>query len=296
MSYDEGALIGLRDGPNIRQSWDGFQAFYAASDARLDAFFVKPVGLSPGYFDDSDVSGQSLWGIHLTAAPTLISPVTMTAFYFGSIMPKVAFFPRPGREETHTIGLRLLLSQDAFDGTIGGIGQVGTFSGRDVAAFAAHIDGGWTLPAPWRPRLGLRADMLSGGDDAHGTVHTFNALYPNYAYSTEATIEAPANLMQIGATAALHPLETVTVSYLIEGLWRYSTEDAFYAAPTFPLVPPDGTSRRFTGLEQQLRAVWRINQYIDLTGAYVHFEPEAFLSAAHAQAQDFGMTAISAHF
>ncbi len=27
MAYDEGALIGLRDGPNVRQVWDGVQAF-----------------------------------------------------------------------------------------------------------------------------------------------------------------------------------------------------------------------------------------------------------------------------
>ena len=44
------------------------------------------------------------------------------------------FFPRPGREETHTAGLRVLLRKGAFDGSAGAIGQVGRFDQRDVRA------------------------------------------------------------------------------------------------------------------------------------------------------------------
>ena len=295
MAYDEGALIGLRDGPNVRQVWDGFQAFYVLPEARLDAFLVKPVDVSPGYFDDRSLAGQTLWGVHLSASPLSIAPIKITAFYYGDTMPDVRFYPKPGKEETHTTGLRLLASKGSVDASIGGIGQAGTLAGRNVLAWAAHADAGWTLNVPWKPRLGLRTDVLSGGGSTDGTVHTFNALYPNYAYSTEATIEAPANLIQVGATLGLHPLEAVTVNYTLEGLWRYSLQDAFYAAPTFALVPPDGSSRRFTGVEQQVEATWRLDRFLDLTAAYVHFEPGAFLRAAHAEAQDFGMTEISVH-
>jgi hypothetical protein len=250
------------------------------------------VNVGPGYFDDRTLAGQTLWGVHVAAAPSSIAPIRMTAFYYGNTMPAVRFYPRPGREQTHTAGLRLLAASGGFDGLIGGIGQAGTFAGRRVRAWAAHADAGWTLDMPWRPRLGLRTDTLSGGGGT-GTVHTFNALYPNYAYSTEATIEAPANLIQAGATLALHPLQALTLNYTLEGLWRYSLHDAFYAAPTFALVPPDGTSRRFTGIEQQLEATWQINRFVDITTAYVHFEPGAFLRAAHARSQDFGMTEFS---
>jgi hypothetical protein len=294
MAYDEGALIGLRDGPNVRQVWDGFQSFYVLPQARIDAFVVKPVNVSPGTFDDRALAGQTLWGVHLAASPPWAAPVRITAFAYGNTMPAVHFYPRPGKEQTQTAGLRLLAASGGFDGSIGGIGQTGTFAARPVRAWAAHADAGWTFAVPWQPRLGLRSDTLSGGGGT-GTVHTFNALYPNYAYSTEATIEAPANLIQAGATLGVHPRESVTVTYTLEGLWRYSTHDAFYAAPTFALAAPDGTSRRFTGIEQQLEATWRINRFADLTAAYVHFEPGAFLRAAHARPQDFGMTEVSIH-
>ncbi len=295
MAYDEGALIGLRDGPNVRQVWDGFQAFYVLPDARIDTFLVKPVNVSPGYFDDRALKGQTLWGVHVSASPALIAPLKITAFYYGDTMPDAAFYPRRGKEQTQTAGLRLLASLGGFDGSIGGIGQVGTLAAQNVVAWAAHADAGWTIKAPWKPRLGLRIDILSGGS-GNGTVHTFNALYPNYAYSTEATIEAPANLTQIGATLGLHPTDTITVNYTLEGLWRYSVHDAFYAAPTFALIPPDGTSRRFLGMEQQIETIWQINRFLNLTAAYVHFDPGAFLRSAHAQSQDFGMTEISVRF
>jgi hypothetical protein len=295
MAYDEGALIGLRDGPNVRQVWDGFQSFYVLPEARIDAFLVKPVNVSPGYFDDRTLAGQALWGVHVSASPAFLAPVKITAFYYGNTMPNVAFYPQSGKERTHTIGLRLLASKGGLDGSIGGIVQVGTLGSKNVLAWAAHGDAGWTLKAPWTPRLGLRTDILSGGGSG-STVHTFNALYPNYAYSTEATIEAPANLIQVGATLSLNPLDTVTVNYTLEGLWRYSVDDAFYAAPTFALVVPDGSSRRFSGLEQQVEATWRVNKFLDLTAAYVHFEPGAFLRSAHARSQDFGMTEFSVHF
>jgi hypothetical protein len=60
-------------------------------------------------------------------------------------------------------------------------------------------------------------------------------------------------------------------------------------------VPPDGTSRRFTGIEQQVEATWHINSFASLTASYVHFEPGAFLRAAHARSQDFGMTELAIH-
>ena len=296
MSFDGGALIGLRDGPNVRQVWDGAWSYYTLKDMRLDAFLVRPVDVDPGYFDDRGISGQTLWGIHFDAAPAFVAPVKLSGFYYGSIMPQVVFAPRPGREETHTVGLRALAMQGAFDGSLGVIGQAGTFAGRRVLAWAAHVDGGWTLSLPWTPHLGLRADVLSGGNDARGTAHTFNALYPNYAYSTEATIEAPANLVQAGAVLEAHPLRAVTARYTFEGLWRYSTQDAFYAAPTFPLVRADGTSRRFSGVEQQIEATWHLNRFLDLTGAWVRFDPAAFLRSGHARTENFGMTEIAIHF
>ena len=292
MSFDDGALIGLRDGPNVRQVWDGGRLSYVAGAWRWDAFAVRPVAVKPGVFDDGTLPGQSLEGVHLTVAPP--GAVAADAFVYHDLMPQAALFGAAGKERTDTFGLRLRAHAGAFDGSAGAIGQTGEAAGRTVRAFALHADGGVSLPrVPWAPHLSLRADVLSGGDPKAGHVSTFNALYPNVAYSTEATIEAPANLIQSGLVLSATPLPALSLQYTVEGLWRFSSKDAFYAAPLFPLVQPDGSGDRYSGLEQQLRGVWRIGPHVTLTSALVHFSAGDFIRRGGGRDQTFGMTSLA---
>jgi hypothetical protein len=295
MSFDDGALIGLRDGPNIRQSWDGGRYVLSSSLVQVDAFDVSPVAIRSGSFDDPSTAGQRLWGAHVESKPDALGPFIVNAFYFGSVMPTVALWPQPAEEFTRTFGARIRFAEQSLDGSAGAIGQEGHLGQRSVRAWSAHADGGWTFSdVAWTPRVGFRFDALSGGDNRGDVVHTFNALYPNYAFSTEATLEAPANLIQPGATLDLHVRPSLTVQYKLEGLWRYSTNDAFYAAPLFPLVVPSAANDdRFSAIEQQLRAVWSVNRFITLTAAGVHFAPSTFLRSAHALSENFGMAEIS---
>ena len=191
----------------------------------------------------------------------------------------VALFAATGPERTDTFGARFRERTGAFDGSVGVIGQTGTAAGgRDVRAFSLHGDAGWSfVAAPWSPHLTLRADVLSGGPATANRVSTFNALYPNVAYSTEATIEAPANLVQVGAVLRASPTAKLSLQYTLEGLWRYSVRDAFYAAPLMPLVAPDGSGDRFTGIEQQLSGSWRASKFITLGVALVHFAAGDFV-------------------
>jgi hypothetical protein len=157
-----------------------------------------------------------------------------------------------------------------------------------------HGDLGWRFASlPWAPHVTLRSDILSGGGPKAAHIATFNALYPNIAYSTGAAIESPANLIQSGLVATVQPLRAVTLQFTLEGLWRYSTRDAFYAAPLFPLVRPTASNDAYSGVEQQLEASWRLNPFVTLKAAYVHFFAGNFIRQGGGQDEDFGMTSIS---
>lgn len=292
MSFDDGALIGLRDGPNVRQVWDGARLTLSAGSTRWDAFAVEPVAVKPGVFDDGRLPGQSLEGLHVTAAR--LGPIAADAFYYQNFNPEVSLYGAAGKERTETFGLRLRGSSSRLDGSIGAIGQYGKANGETVEAFAFHGDvGAGDRDSAWSPHVTLRADVLSGGDAKSGRVQTFNALYPNVAYSTEATIEAPANLVQVGVVASAAPAKTVSVQYTLEDLWRYSTRDAFYAAPLFPLVRPGRSNDAFSGVEQQLEASWRLTSVITLKAAYVHFSAGEFIRVGGGHDENFGMTSLS---
>ena len=292
MSFDDGAIIGLRDGPNVRQVWDGARLTYVAGPWRWDAFAVEPVSVKPGVFDDGPLHDQSIEGVHLTVSPP--GGLAADGFYYHNLNPQVSLYGASGAERTDTFGLRLRGARGALDGSVGGIGQTGDATGREVRAFALHGDVGWRFAGlPWAPHVTLRSDVLSGGDPKADHIATFNALYPNVAYSTEATIEAPANLIQSGVVATADPLRAVSLQYTLEGLWRYSTRDAFYAAPLFPLVRPSASNDAYSGVEQQLEASWRLNAFVTLKAAYVHFFAGDFIRQGGGRDEDFGMTSIS---
>ena len=298
MSYDEGAIIGLRDGPNVRLSFDGVRASYVDPTYGLDLFAVRPVNVSSGAFDDGDLAGQALYGFHATVTPKTAPGLAIDAFVFGNTMPAVSLYPTTEAERTATLGTRLRYAGGGFDGSVGAIGQTGDYGGRDVLAYAAHVDAGYTFrDLPAAPGFTLRADVLSGSDDpGHGTVHTFNALYPNVAYSTEATIEAPANLIEPAVLLFAQPVADLRVQYILEGLWRYSTADAFYAAPLVPLIPGNSSTARFVGLEQQISATWRLSEHVAITAAYVHFLAGDFVARGGGRSEDFGMTEVDFRF
>jgi hypothetical protein len=289
MSYDDGAIIGLRDGPNVRQVWDGVRASYVTNGWKWDAFAVQPVSVLRGVFDDRGLPGQTLEGVHVSG--TLNDALGLDAFWYHNRNPSVALLGAAGAERTDTFGVRIRERAGPFDGSVGVIGQSGTATGgRDVRAFSLHGDAGWALAnAPWSPHLTLRADVLSGGPATTKRVSTFNALYPNVAYSTEATIEAPANLVQVGTVLRASPTAKLNLQYTLEGLWRYSVRDAFYAPPSLPLIVPDGRNDRFTGIEQQLSGGWRASPFVTVGAALVRFSAGDFVKRGGGHDETFAM-------
>ena len=292
MSFDDGALIGLRDGPNIRQSWDGARVSYVARGLKLDAFAVAPVANRSGIFDDRAAQGQALQGVHASLDPSKAWGIDM--FWYRSIKPNVAVLGSNGRARTDTVGARLRVKVGSYDGSLGAIGQTGAVGDRGVRAFALHGDFGRSFPGlAWTPHLALRADVLSGGDPQAQRIGTFDALYPNVAYSTEATIEAPANLIEIGLVGKASPSRRVDVQYTLERLWRYSTRDAFYAAPLIPLVAPDGAGDHNLGTEQQLSVRWRASPFVTLQAALVRFDTGRFIKRAGGSDETFGTLSLA---
>ena len=107
-------------------------------------------------------------------------------------------------------------------------------------------------------------------------------------------LEAPANLIEAGLDVHLHPIDALDIQYTGGGLWRYSTRDAFYASPLFPLIAGNAGNQRYSGLEQQIAANWRINPYLSLRASVVHFSIGDFVREARGRDTNFAMFYIAA--
>ena len=68
VTFGSGRLISVRESPNVRRSFDGGRGFWAGRDVRIDGFFLQPVTLARGVFDDATNDAERIWGVHATVA------------------------------------------------------------------------------------------------------------------------------------------------------------------------------------------------------------------------------------
>lgn len=282
-------LVSQRESPNIRRSFDGVRAFYVDGDTRVDAFFTKPVADKPGIFNDQPDETQLFWGVYAVLPVSFVPGLHADLYYLGLDRKNASFDEGVGYEERHSLGTRLWGTAEAWDYNNEFVLQVGSFARQDILAWTAASDTGFTLQTlPMRPRIGLKADIISGNDNPKGgTLGTFNPLFPKNAYFTEADLVTPTNLIDFYPTVTVHPATGVDVNTGVDFLWRESTHDAFYRVPLIPLVRSQQTRARYIGSEFDLDAGWQIDQHLKVSGAYVHFFAGPTLTQAHGQDVDY---------
>jgi Alginate export len=151
------------------------------------------------------------------------------------------------------------------------------------------FDAGYELPdVPMSPRLGLKADAISGdGNPFDRQLGTFNPLFPRLPYFSEANLATPANLLDLQPNLRLSLTERLRASVSWNGLWKHAKADAYYAPP---LTPVDGTAfskSRDIGWQASTQIEWQATRQLQLAATYVSFEPGAVVRQAHGCAGSF---------
>jgi hypothetical protein len=293
MEFGAGRLIDVREGPNIRQSWDGGRAFYQSPDLRVDAFVTKPVvpvpGFYPGfgYFGAHFDRGTSFWGLYGVMPVQAVPGLHVDLYYLGIDRQNVTFDTSTAGETRQSLGTRLWGGRGAWDYDTEGVFQFGQFGSRDIRAWTLASNTGYTLQGVWgQPRLGFQADTASGGG-ATGPLKSFDPLFPKNAYFTEASITWPANFIDVYPSVTIQPTFNFAVTAGADVLWRYSTLDAFYTPPGIPVVLGSANNKRFLGAVSNLHAEWQVTPHLNINAVYVHFQTEGFLKAAGGKNTDF---------
>jgi Alginate export len=292
MELGVGRLVDVREGPNIHLSFDGGRVIYESPALRVDAFGAAPVVPERGTFDDhSDAlapfPGKAFWGLYAVMPVRAVPGLHVDLYYLGLIRQNAPFNSGVADETRQTIGTRVWGRAGAWDYDTEAIFQFGSFGSGDIRAWSVASNTGYTVTSLWgQPRLGLQADVASGGGPG-GTLKTFYPLFPKFAYFTEASINAPMNFIDVFPSVTVLPWRNFAVKAGIDVLWRYSVQDAFYQPPGLPLVPGSANAKRFLGAQTLLQFEWQATPHISVNGAYVHWLAEGFLKAAGAKDIDF---------
>jgi hypothetical protein len=279
LQYGSSRLVSVRESPNVRQSFDGARLLGRMADWRIDAFLTRPVETNPGAFDDGPDNKRIFWGVYAVGPLPLLPGGHVDLYYLGLRREDALFDQGKARELRHSIGTRLWGEKDGWDYNCEFVYQFGSFGDGDISAWTAASDTGYTFhDAPWRPRLGLKADVTSGDRDPNNPdLQTFNPLFPRGAYFSETSLIGPANHVDVHPSVEIRPTKSVTVSLDWDFFWRESPHDGVYGNAVNVVRAGSTSDARYVGNQPQLLLEWRVDRHLTITAAYAHFFAGDFL-------------------
>jgi hypothetical protein len=299
LSFGSERLVSVRNNPNIRRSFDAVRAGFRSDGLAVDAFYAVPLALRPGVFDDRDDEGQSFWGIYAVLdQPFFREGPNLDVYYLGLDRADSAYTQGVDHEHRHSLGVRAWRKLPAWDYNFEAVYQFGSFGRDGLSAWTVASDTGYRWNGlPFKPRLALKLDVISGDDNPEDrTLETFNPLFPKLAYFSENALVVPANLFNVYPYLNLELMENVELTVGWDWFWRYSTRDAFYINPFRPLEGTAQSRQRHIGSELTLDMSWQFNRHIQFSAAYVHLFAGGVLRSIAARDVDFFMLTGSYRF
>lgn len=272
-------LVGFREGPNIRRSFDLAKISVNLNQNLIQLLYGKEVNQVAEAFDNTsnifenkeEAINPTLWGVY-TQYPELLKNGTIEAYYLGFHSPFATYNDESGEEFRHSIGLRSKGNVGSFGYNTEFIYQFGEVGNATVSAYDIETD--WTYKfssLKCTPLLGIRLDFSSGDREAaDDRVGTFNPLFVNPAIYSLAAVNTPSNLTSFHPNITFYPSENLSIYLDYAFFFRTQENDGFYSPPRFLTRPAEDIADRRIGDVVGLQIEYEINRNIsaDLRSSY----------------------------
>jgi hypothetical protein len=281
-------LIGFREGPNIRRTFDASRIIYQTGQTNLQAFYGKEVRPQFNAFDneftlfDGGASNPKLWGLY-----TQFKIKNFTGkneiYYLGFQSKQSIFNDVSGKEKRHSVGLRRF-------GTLGKrfhyntelIYQFGEIDNATINAFNIETDWQYKLiNTSWKSTPGLKLEYTSGDRrEGDAKVNTFNPLFVNPAYYSLAATITPVNMVSVHPSISIQPTEKLNLYAEWGFFWRASKNDGLYSPPRFVNRPANGISNKNLGNQLGFKTSYEFNRHISFDFDMSYFIAGGFQKAS----------------
>jgi hypothetical protein len=285
LNYGSGRLVSVREGPNVRQSFDGVKIRSKVGAWHIDEWAVRPDLDKPGFFDNAPDHQTAFWGVYATRS--LGRKVGLDAYYLGEDRKTAAFERGTARELRHSVAARLwrqiAKKESGLDFDYEGVFQFGSFGSDDIRAWTLASDTGYSFTnLPLKARLSVKSDISSGDNPQSHTLGTFYPVYPigNYFGVLADTGPGPVNFIDLHPRFQMQLSRGVSLSMDLVAQWRESLNDGVYAVPGFLLVAGNSSQSRFVGYRPGAEARWQIDRHAYLQADYGVFYAGEFLREA----------------
>jgi len=255
MGFGAARLVGIREGPNIRRSFDACRIIYKNGATNIQAFYGKEVRPLFDAFDnkfslfDGDATNPQLWGLYTQFKIKGVTGMN-ELYYLGFHADNTTFNDVTGDETRHSIGLRRfgkLGKRWNYNSEV--TYQFGEIGEDNISAF--NIETNWhyeLINTKWKINPGLKLEFTSGDKDVgDGKINTFNPMFVNPAYYSLAATITPVNMMSIHPSISVKPTEKLKLYVEWAFFWRASKEDALYQPTRFVNRPTGGITDKSIG-------------------------------------------------
>jgi hypothetical protein len=285
LNYGSGRLLSIREGPNVRQSFDGAKVRSKVGAWNIDAFAVRPDLDKIGFFNNAPDSKTTFWGIYGTRPWR--RGIAVDTYYLGEGRKSATFNRGTATELRHSVAMRVwgpaVAGGRGWDFDDEAVWQFGSFGPDSIRAWTVASDLGYSVPnLSLKPRFSVKADISSGDDPRNHTLGTFYPVFPvgNYFGVLADTGPGPVNFMDVHPRIQTHLPHGISISTDVVVQWRENVHDGVYAVPGFLLVPAGASRARFVGYRPGAEVKWQIDRHAWLQADYGIFYAGQFLKEA----------------
>ena len=272
-AFDLQRFVSVRDGPNVRQSYDAGWADYENGPWRFITFYSLPVQVRDvTIFDDYSSVTKQTFGMARTEYKFSES-LFIAGYYANFTQANAQFANASGDERRDIFDVHLNGNANHFDFDLEVMNQTGRIGIEPIEAWAVGSLAGYTFAnVNWSPRVGIQFDAASGDGNTKQTFGTFNPLFPNGYYFTLAGYTGYTNLIHIKPSLTLAPTSSLKIAFAAAALWRQTTADAVYTQPDIAVPKTAGRPGAYTGSYGQVRLDWTIDRATSFAVEAVHFK------------------------
>jgi hypothetical protein len=282
--FGSGRFVDVREGPNIRQTFDGASLKWKRSTWTVDGLAVKPVLNGNGVLDSPPNHGSTFWGTYVVHPLREIKGGNIDLYYLGLARKSAAFEKGTQNELRHTVGGRFWGGRNGWTYNSETMFQWGSFGDDGIRAWGTTHDTAYTFrSAMLLPQIGATAGIASGNRGGSGSpLGTFNPLFPTGFYFGQGAINllGPLNLFGGGPHITVQLTRSLSVIADDHTFWRTSLQDGVYGLGANLQFSGQGNSGRYIGNQPTVGVYWNTTRHLSISTAYGHFFIGPFLSQA----------------
>ncbi|TBO44445.1 alginate export family protein [Pedobacter kyonggii] len=281
LNYGVGSLLDVRD-INVRRTFLGYKLVLKGTDWRLDAFYMNPLDIRDGFFDDRVNRRERIAGLwHTIFSPGKWKPLRRLDLYYLYFSSDFSQYNKvAGEEKRSTVGFLSELHGGNWTNFLGADLQFGKLADQRIRSWKLMGTVNYSFGhVPLKPTLGGQMAISSGDKSPDDNqMQTFNPIYPKGLYYGFVDNAGSVNLIIFHPKCDFRISARTTLSLNYYRFWRARASDGLYSTPGRFLLAPNNPSRS-VGWMGDIVAGHAINSHLSFSAVTSYYKRGAFLRA-----------------